>query len=497
MKWMSKNFFVLMLIFAVLSLMVSSPSTAQAAKAKKATKETKEAKVDPSDKLGKANAAFDVNKMGDMTDFDPGTWVSPTGDTIKIAIVASHSGPSTVNGQFYWATVAWVAHDINKRGGIFVDGKKKLIEVIKADTMGKVDQAKKITERMILQEKVDLIWGTDGSHIMKVINEVANKHKVIALNASNTSDDIQNAENFGRYSFQGSFSADQVARGLAYYYGQIKKKEKKFYILCQDYGFGRIFAEGFKNGLKEYFPEAQIVGEDYHKLFLTDFAPYLSKIKASGAEVIFTGDWVPDAANLAKQAQQAGIKLPFANIWMTEANMQHELGRTGGVNWVHVGPYHSPVPFDAAPGYTKFYTTYRAVWEKYKTAPYSSPSYQHSVAGVGGSWVMQTYWVLNLMERAKTTNADKIADLWEGDSYRQANGKVIKMRACDHKAIQDLSAEIYAAPEDQKASFTIPPYYWFKEASYPGMIIRLPAEKVLPWMDPKLDRCKGKNGWGE
>ena len=119
--------------------------------------------------------------------------------------------------------------------------------------------------------------GVTASHIMKVINEVANKHKVIALNASNTSDDIQNAENFGRYSFQGSFSADQVARGLAYYYGQIKKKEKKFYILCQDYGFGHIFADGFKNGLKEYFPEAQIVGEDYHKLFLTGFCPLPGK----------------------------------------------------------------------------------------------------------------------------------------------------------------------------------------------------------------------------
>ena len=55
--------------------------------------------------------------------------------------------------------------------------------------------------------------------------------------------------------------------------------------------------------MKQYYPEAQIVGEDFHKLFLTDYMPYLSKIKASGAEVIFTGDWIPDAANLLKQAR--------------------------------------------------------------------------------------------------------------------------------------------------------------------------------------------------
>jgi len=472
--------------------MIYSPSPVTA---KKPAKATKESPADQSDKQVKARAFFDANKMSDMSGFDPGTWVSPTGDTIKIAVIASYSGPSTINGQFYWATVSWVAHDINKRGGIWVDGKRKLIEVIKGDTMGKADQTKKVAERMVLQEKADVLWGCDGSHIMKIINQVANKHKVIALNASNTSDDIQDAENFGRYSFQGSFSCDQVARGLAYYYGQIKKKEKKFYILCQDYAFGRIFAEGFKKGLKEYYPDAQIVGEDYHKLFLTDFAPYLAKIKASGAEVIFTGDWVPDAAALAKQAQQAGIKLPFANIWMTDANLQHDLGRDGGTNWVHVGPYHSPVPFSA--GYTKMFTAWRDQWQNCKTVPFNSHSFQYISAGVGGSWMMQTYWLLNIIERAKTTNADKIVELWEGDTYLQANGKVIKMRACDHKAIQDLSAEVYGPPEKQKATFTIPPYYWFKEASYPVQIIAIPAAKVLPWMDPKLDRCKGKNGWGE
>jgi hypothetical protein len=35
----------------------------------------------------------------------------------------------------------------------------------------------------------------------------------------------------------------------------------------------------------------------------------------SGAEVFFTGDLIPDAANLSKQARQMGIKLPFANIY--------------------------------------------------------------------------------------------------------------------------------------------------------------------------------------
>lgn len=488
---MNRSICVLSLFIALLSLLIVSPTTTIAAK------KTAEIPVGSTDKLGKANAVFDADKMSDMSDFDPATWVSPKGDTIKIAIIASFSGPAQINGQFYWSTVTWVAHDINKRGGIWVDGKKKLIEVLKGDTQGRPEQAMKVTERMILQDKVHAIWGTDGSHIMKVINQVANKHKVIALNAVCTADEMQDAQNFGRYSFQGSFSSDQVARGLAYYYGQIRKKEKKFYILCQDYAFGRIFSDGFKKGLNLYYPEAQIVGEDYHKLFLTDFAPYLSKVKGSGAEVIFTGDWVPDAANLAKQAQNSGINLPFANIWMTEATMLHDLGPNGGNGWVHVGPYHSPVPFSAAPAWLKLYTTYHNQWKNFKTSPYNNPSFEHGVHGVGGAWIMQTYWLLSVIERARTTNPEKIIELWEGDTYLQANGKVIKMRACDHKVIQDLSAEVYGPPAEQRETYTIPPYYWYKNASFPVKIFTLPAESVLPWMDQELDRCKGKNDWGE
>jgi len=42
----------------------------------------------------------------------------------------------------------------------------------------------------------------------------------------------------------------------------------------------------------------------------------MTKIKGSRAEVIFTGDWEPDAGNFLKQARNLGVKLPFANLYM-------------------------------------------------------------------------------------------------------------------------------------------------------------------------------------
>jgi branched-chain amino acid transport system substrate-binding protein len=446
--------------------------------------------------LSTFNAAFDVNKMGDMSDFDPNHPLIPTGDTIKIAVVASFSGPATLLGQIYFISVQWAAHDINKRGGILVDGKKKLVEVLKADHMSKPDQCKKICERMVLQEKVHALWGTDGSHLMKVINETAAKYKVIAQNASSPTDDLQDATNFSRYAFMTSFSTDQIGRAFAYYYGQIRKKEKKFYIICQDYMFGHAFAEAFKKGLKEYYPEAEIVGEDYHKLFLTDFAPYLTKIRASGAEVIYTGDWIPDAANLLKQARQMGIRLPFAHIFLDEPNFLHEVGVEGTQGLVQVSQMHTENPYFKTPEDIKYYEVWHDLWKNKWQAPFNTRLFEYGSGNIN-SYIQQTYWLLSVIERAGSTDADKIIKVWEGDNYKFINGKVMKMRECDHKVIQDLYVSESVPPDQQKVRFNIPPYYWYTGCSFAGPSAKIPAEKVAPLMDRNLDRCKGKNDWGE
>ena len=444
-----------------------------------------------------ANAAFDAKKMGDMTDFDPNNPAVTSGDTIKIALVASFSGPAAQVGERFYFCVLWAVHDINKRGGLMVDGKKKLIQVIKADHMSKPDQCKKICERMALQEKVHFFWGTNGSNMMKIMNEVATKYKIISVNGGALSDELMDATNFTRYAFMTSWTTGQFGRNLAYYYGQIRKKEKKFYILCQDYMFGHSLAQGFKEGLKEYYPEAQIVGEDYHKLFLTDFAPYLTKIKAAGAEVIFTGDWLPDAGNLLKQARQMGIMLPFANIYMDEPNSLHEVGVEGTKGLLNLSCYNVENPLFKTPGHIKIYKAWNNQWKnKWKTAPFNSRLFEHYM-GNFGAWTMHTYWLLSVIERAKSTDADKIAALWENDTFRMDNGKIVKMRACDHKVVQDLTAVEFVPADQQKVAFNIPPYYVYKGASSYGPAWVLPAAKVLPWMDQKLDRCKGKNGWGE
>jgi branched-chain amino acid transport system substrate-binding protein len=441
------------------------------------------------------DAAFDPDKLGDMSDFDPDDpAMVPTGDTIKIAVVASFSGPAALVGEIYWISVLWAAHDINKRGGLYVDGKKKLIQVIRADTRSQPAQTKKVCERMVLEEKVDVMWGTDGSHIMKVINQVAAKYKKIAQCTAALSDELYDATNFTPYSFMSSFSCDQIGRGIAYFYGKVRKKETKFYILCQDYLFGHSMANGFKSGIKQYFPNAKIVGEDYHALFLKDFAPFLEKIKASGAEVVYTGDWIPDAANLLKQARAMGIKLPFAHIFLDEPNFLHEVGVEGSRGNIQLSQYGATPYAFRNKGDIKYYKAWNDLWQTKWKGMWKTMLFKHGTGNIG-SYRMQTYWYLSVIERAKSTKPERVIRKWENDRYLMGNGVVIKMRACDHKAIQDLHVWEYVPWQEQKASFNIEPYYWYKDACSAGKNYKIPAKYVIPLMDRKLKRCSRASGF--
>ena len=416
---------------------------------------------------------FDITKMSDMSDFDPNNPIIPTGDTIKIAIVASFSGPAATVGELYWIELNWVAHDINKRGGIMVDGKKKLIQLIKADHQSKPAIAKKVTERMILKEGVKLLWGTNGSNNSKIISQVAKKYKVIYQDATAMSDELQDGKNFNRYTFMTAITTGQVGAGLAAFYAK-RNKETKFYILCQDYLFGHSMANGFKNALPKYFPKAELVGEDYHKLFATDYASYLTKIKASGAEVIYTGDWIPDAENLLKQARQMGVMIPMANMFLNDPNVLEAVGIEGTVGLVNLGPGN--IELDT---YDKFFlvSAWHDLWKNKWKKPYNNPRYKWPISDIL-AMLMQTYWMLDVVERAGTLDAEKIIEVWEGDKYRAIHG-TYEMRPCDHKTIRDVFIAEYVYPN-----------LWFDKSASAGKIITVPAKDAMPLKAADLDRCK-------
>jgi branched-chain amino acid transport system substrate-binding protein len=83
---------------------------------------------------------------------------------------------------------------------------------------------------------------------------------------------------------------------------------KKVYLINQNYAHGHQVVKYAKENLARKRPDIQIVGEDLTPLAQTrDFAPYIAKIKASGADTIITGNWSSDLTLLVKAANDAGL----------------------------------------------------------------------------------------------------------------------------------------------------------------------------------------------
>ena len=413
---------------------------------------------------------FDLTKMSDMSDYDPNNVVMPTGDTIKIGLLEPFSGPGGGIGLIFWCTVNWAVHDINKQGGIFVDGKKKKIEVIKGDTQSKPAVTKKAAEKLCLEDKIDVLWGTSGSHLTLIAQTVVKKYKVIMMNAESLSNGLMDGTNFNRYVFRTCLNNSMFGDAMAYFYS--KRPETKFYILCQDYMFGHEFAQVFKDGLKKYKPNAIIAGEDYHPLFLKDFAPYITKIQGSGAEVIYTGDFDPDAANLIKQTRALGVNLPIANIYADAANTMQAIGGPGGVGMVNGNDYLHSVETPENQAFVKAWHEAALKWGK----PYDSIMWKYPI-GMGGRPVTTTYWLFSVIERAGSTDPEKIIKTWEGDEYKSIVG-VMKMRACDHQAIKPLFISEFVYPNK-----------WIPDAAHCGETFVVPAEYCTPPLPADLDRC--------
>ena len=419
-----------------------------------------------------AMPAFDIYKMSDMTGFDPNTYKNPEGDdVVKIGLLQIFSGPAAGNGEIFWATCTWNAYDINKRGGLMVDGKKKKVVILKGDTQGKPTTTKKEAEKLCLEEKVDVLWGTSGSHNCLVIQNVAKKYKTIFVNTLGLADTLMDGKNFNRYTFKTIQSTQMHGAALAYFYS--KRPEKKFYILNQDYVYGHDMAAGFKRGLKLYKPDAVIVGETYHPLFMKDIAPYVTKITASGAEVVFSSDWLPDGGNLLKTMRELGVNLPIANIYVDEPNALTAVGIEGTKGLVNQKDFL--IGFDT-PESTKWLTDWNNCWKTW-SKPYDSQLYKWN-SGTLGQVIEDTYWLFDVMERAGSTDPEKIIATWEGDEYK-AISRVRKMRACDHHAVNDTFVTEYVFPNP-----------FFDGMAAGKDIIRIPAEYCTHPIPEDLDRCK-------
>ena len=116
----------------------------------------------------------------------------PALPVLKVGISASLSGQFQVQGRQALAGLqAWAA-DVSRAGGIALDnsGPKAQVSVVHHDDSSKPDRAKQVTERLIRQDKVDLLFGPYSGVLTRAAAEVAESRQRLIWNQGGATDDI-------------------------------------------------------------------------------------------------------------------------------------------------------------------------------------------------------------------------------------------------------------------------------------------------------------------
>jgi len=329
-------------------------------------------------------------------------------DTIKIGDLNPWSGPFASHGRTWTVGIKFAMEEQNSKGGLL--GKK--IELIPEDNELKPDVATRRSKKLILEDKVDFISSGTGSHIAIAMTKVASGYKKIYINYGGMTDFIQGKE-FTPYAFRVFMGTYNVNSALALM--MASKPYRRYYFINQDYAAGRDFARGFREQLKIYLPQAEIVGEDFAPLGTKDFAPYVTKAMAAKADVIFTGNYGSDLTLLIKHARGLGLKQPFPFVCVfaaQDANTSYEL-KDDLVGVYTVQPYSLWVD---TPENKKMIAKYHAQHKGDKDFDTWWPD------SLIGSTILCWKMVFAAVEKAGSVDPDKVIKAFEGFSYQTPVG---------------------------------------------------------------------------
>jgi branched-chain amino acid transport system substrate-binding protein len=343
---------------------------------------------------------------------------------IKVAYIDPLSGPFANVGEQGLAEFRFAVDRINAAGGVL--GGRKL-EVIGFDGKNSPQEALNQLKRVI-DQNIRFITQGNGSHVAGALIEAVNLHnernpgkEILYLNYAAVDPAFTN-DKCSFWHFRFDANADMKMESLTTYMAG-RKEIKKVYLLNQDYSFGHAVKKAARENLGRKRPDVQIVGDDLHPLGkVSDFAPYIAKIKASGADSVITGNWGNDMSLLVKAGRDAGLN----------------------VNWYtyYAGGLGTPTAMgDAAAGKVKIIAEYHVNMVPNKTAKWDADYRKQAPKGNQDFYFLRgkIMWEMfvKAINEAKSADPKAVAYALEGMRYDGDAGEV-EMRKQDHQLIQPL-----------------------------------------------------------
>jgi len=237
---------------------------------------------------------------------------------LKIGVVGPLSGPAANSGismrQAYEAAVA----QVNKDGGIEVDGEKRQVKLIFEDSASRPEVGVSAAQKLLTRDNVDILVGdTIASSVTLAIMEIAPSFGKFVMSGQPVSIEIakkikSDPKRFANF-WKSSFNSDAYARTLYETVDDLIKKNafapkaKKIAFIVEDTDYGKSNVEY----TEPLFKEAgwTVSSSETVPLGYADFYPQLSKLRGDPPDVlisIFTS--VNSGIALVKQIKEQGLK---------------------------------------------------------------------------------------------------------------------------------------------------------------------------------------------
>ena len=218
----------------------------------------------------------------------------------KIGSVFSLTGPGALLGARMKTTVEMMVEAVNKKGGI--NGHP--VELVIYDAASDVTKAVAATNRLITQDKVDIITGAGNmSGLSLAMKPIAMRYAVPMISNAGASGIVEPIDK-SAWVFK-SHLTDREVIGRAIDYWK-SKGITRVAMLSDTSGFGT----SARDELKLQAPGAgiNVVAWEEFGMAANDLVPQLTRIRAANPEVILCWTVAPSGVVFMKNARQLGMK---------------------------------------------------------------------------------------------------------------------------------------------------------------------------------------------
>jgi branched-chain amino acid transport system substrate-binding protein len=261
-----------------------------------------------------------------------------TKPTIKLIYTDPLSGPFAQVGDANLKQWQYVISYINATGGAL--GRK--FELIPFDSKTQPAEAL-LALKAATDQNAPFIVHCSGSNIAAALIEAVDKHnarnpenRILYINCGAVATELTNEKcSFWHFRFD-----INVAQKVEVMVRALPKEVKKVYLLNQDYLFGQSVQRDAKTFLQKLRPDIQIVGDELIPLGkVKDFSPYITKIKAAGAQALISGNWGPDINLLVKAGIESGSDLRYYTMYTHLAGGPTAMGPAADGKVLSVMPF--------------------------------------------------------------------------------------------------------------------------------------------------------------